>query len=198
MPLRRLIALFCFLPMLLACSRGPQLAPLPEGATVLAFGDSLTFGTGAAPTESYPAVLEGLIRRTVINAGVPGETSDLGLARLPAILDEYRPALLILCHGGNDLLQKRSETDLATNLKGMVQLARATGAEVLLVAVPRPGLLLDPAPLYNEVARELKLPIIDDALAEILQKGSLKSDYIHPNAKGYSLLAKAISDVIRH
>jgi len=197
MPLRRLLVLLCFLPLFLACSRDPQLKPLPEGAVVLAFGDSLTYGTGAAPNESYPAVLEGLLGRTVINAGVPGETSDRGLARLPALLDEYRPKLVILCHGGNDLLQKRSETELAANLKAMVQLARDAGAEVLLVAVPRPGLLLDAAPLYTAVASELQLPCEEDALADILQRGGLKSDYIHPNAKGYARLAAALAKVIR-
>jgi lysophospholipase L1-like esterase len=195
MPLRRLLVLL-LLPLLIACDRGPRLAPLAADAVVLAYGDSLTYGTGAGENEAYPAVLAGLIGRRVINAGVPGETSDLGLARLPALLEEYRPALVILCHGGNDLLQRRSEADLAANLKGMVALARSAGAEVLLVAVPQPGLLLQSAPLYAAVAKELQLPCEAKALADILQKGSLKSDYIHPNAKGYALLAAALAERI--
>lgn len=196
--LKGLALLTMLLQLLLvsACDRGPRLAPLPAGAVVLAFGDSLTFGTGATPQESYPAVLERLLGRSVINAGVPGETSDLGLARLPSLLAEHRPALLILCHGGNDLLQKRSQEELAANLKGMVALARSAGAEVLLVGVPAPGLLLETAPVYRRLAEELQLPYDGETLAEILQQGSLKSDYIHPNARGYALLAEAIASLI--
>src|SRR5260221_3007013 len=73
------------------CTRGPRLDKLDRAAVVLAFGDSLTFGTGADPRESYPAVLHRALRRRVVNAGHPGQGRAEGLARLPEPLAETQP-----------------------------------------------------------------------------------------------------------
>src|SRR3989338_1104516 len=150
--------------LLTACGASPTLPRLPAGAAVLAFGDSLTYGTGADSGQSYPAVLTALAGRRVINAGVPGEVSAEGLARLPALLDEHRPQLLILCHGGNDLLRKHAEPELARHLRAMVEAARSRGIAVVLVGVPAPGLLLSVPNLYAALAKEQRLPYEAEAL----------------------------------
>lgn len=177
--------------------RPPQLRSLPENATILAFGDSLTHGTGADASESYPIRLEQLIQRPVINAGVPGEMTAEGLVRLPQLLDRYRPALLILCHGGNDLLQRTGEEQAANNLRAMIRLARERGVDVVLIGVPKPDLSLAPPVFYASIAGEFTIPYDDDTLAGILSDRSRKSDYIHPNALGYQQLAEAVHALLQ-
>ena len=178
-------------------SRGPHIARLPSDAVILAFGDSLTAGTGAEPRESYPAVLAESTGYKVVNAGVPGETSAEGLARLPSALEQNKPQLVVLCHGGNDLLQRLDERQIAANLEAMIELARASGANVILVAVPRPRLLLKPAPFYREVAAQCRVPCDEETLPDVLGHPGMKSHQIHPNAQGYRKLAKALAELIR-
>ncbi|WP_148715612.1 arylesterase [Chitinolyticbacter meiyuanensis] len=192
--MRKLILLLCLL--LAACGQ-PKLPKIPAGATVLAFGDSLTYGTGAEQGQDYPSVLAGLIGRTVVNQGVPGETSAQGRARLNAVLDEVRPALVILCLGGNDFLQRLPAPETAANLTAMVEEIRARGVPVLLIGVPRPGFGLKTAELYTEVADATDVPLEYQALADILGDRTLKSDPIHPNAVGYQQLAEAIAAALR-
>jgi len=186
------------LALLAACSAGqPKLPRLAPDAVVLAFGDSLTVGVGANSSESYPARLEALIGRTVVSSGVPGETSEGGLARLPAALEEAKPQLVILCEGGNDFLQKLDDAQTANNLRAMVRMARAQGAQIVLIAVPKPGLLPSPADFYSAIAREFAVPHEESALRKILTDNALKSDLVHPNAAGYARLAEAIAALLK-
>ena len=173
--------------------------PLPEDAVVLAFGDSLTFGTGAAREQSYPAVLSVLIDRQVVNAGVPGELSSAGVRRLPPLLAEHRPGLVVLCHGGNDILRRHDRAALRTNLEQMIAESRAAGAEVVMLAVPDFGLMLSAAEDYRAVATATGVPLEDQVLPEILANRGLKSDAVHPDAGGYQRLAEAVAALLeRH
>lgn len=201
-PVQRVIVVFAatliLAGFLSACGPGTRpLTPLKPDAVVLAFGDSLTYGTGADREASYPAILERLIQRKVINAGVPGEVTSQGLERLPAVLDQVHPALLILCHGGNDFLQKTGEPEVADNLRSMIRIAKDRGTEVVLIGVPQPGLILSSARCYPEIAREFRIPYEGTILPAILSKGPLKSDTIHPNAEGYQQMAEAIARLLR-
>ena len=180
------------------CGRSaPRLPRIDAGSTVLAFGDSLTFGTGATPEESYPAVLERLIARKVVRAGVPGEATAQGLARLPEAIEEYEPQLLILCLGGNDLLQRLDEAAAKSNLRSMINLAREKGIAVVLVAPPRPAVLTSIPEFYGELSKELKVPLESDVLKQVLTDRGLKSDLIHPNAKGYARIAEALAKLLK-
>ena len=177
---------------------GPTLSPLPRDGVILAFGNSLTHGTGARWDQSYPAQLESLIGRRVLASGRPGELSAAGLKRLAGVLEQTRPDLLILCHGGNDILRRKDDGATAENLRAMIRLAQAKGIQVVLIGVPEPGLLgLESAEFYGQVARELGIPYEDAALAAILSDDALTSDPIHPNGAGYRALAEALADLLR-
>jgi lysophospholipase L1-like esterase len=186
-----IVLIVLFLP---ACDSGQIFHKLRPSSIILTFGDSLTYGTGAEQGFSYPEQLKRMIARKVVNEGVPGEISAEGARRLPALLDKYEPDLVILCHGGNDLLRKLDKQQLRDNLRRMFEAINQRGIPVVMIAVPRPGLLLSDADIYQELAQELNIPLVEDILGELLANRQFKSDQIHPNAEGYRKLAEAVAD----
>ena len=183
--------------LLTACGKGPQIPAIGSNDVILAFGDSLTFGTGASPAESYPAQLQSLIGRKVVNAGVPGEVSADGLQRLPGALEEAQPKLLILCHGGNDFLRKLSEAGAATNVRAMIKLAKDKGISVVLVATPKPGFSVSSPDFYAAIAKEFSIPFNDNVIGSVLRDNALKSDLVHPNDKGYTQIAETLAKLLK-
>jgi len=175
----------------------PKLPPLASSDVIVAFGDSLTYGTGASEHESYPAVLAQMTGRKVIGAGVPGEVTARGLARLPQVLDEHRPRLVIVCLGGNDLLRKVPQADIKSNLRRIIQLIRDQGAAVVLIGVPQPALLSSAPEFYEDLAREFKIPYDGKTVKSVLFSADLKSDPIHPNAKGYRVIAETVAALLK-
>ena len=198
--LRRFCAWVCLVALaaLSGCGeRDPVLPRLDAGDVVLAFGDSLTYGTGAPQGESYPEVLSGLIERTVVSEGVPGERTAEGLERLSDVLDMHQPRIMLLCLGGNDMLRKVDASETETNLRQMIDTATARGVGVVLIGVPKPALLGGTAKFYERIAEDYSIPYEGDALNEILKDNEYKSDPIHPNARGYRLLATALAELLR-
>lgn len=172
--------------------------PLPNDSVILAFGDSLTYGTGATQGNSYPEQLAELLQVKVIRSGVPGEISETGLQRLKKTLDEHAADILILCHGGNDILQKRDLKQTKNNLTAMIELAQSKGLRVILVGVPKwSGILgVDTAKFYDEIADEMQVEYESNIVATIVNNPNLKSDTVHPNDAGYQKMAEAIKTVI--
>lgn len=175
----------------------PRLDRLGASDVIMAFGDSLTFGSGAKAEESYPAILEQLIGRTVVRAGVPGEVTAGGLSRLPGVLDEHRPRLVIVCLGGNDMLRKVSPATIEANLREILKTIKARGADAMLVGVPAPGLITSAPKFYEKLAQEFGIPYESKIVTSVLYKPELKSDPIHPNAVGYRQMAEAIAGLLR-
>lgn len=188
---------------LAGCGRQSPGTAVAPGATVLALGDSITFGTGAPPEASYPAVLARLTGWNVVNAGVPGNVSAQALQRLPALLEQHTPSLVLLSIGGNDLLRQLPEAQTREHIRQSVGLARAAGAQVVLIGVPRPSMAgaligsLSDHPMYADLARELQLPLYADGWARVLGDADLRSDTIHANAAGYEAFARGLADALR-
>jgi len=197
--MKKYCIVFVLFILLSGCNNPPpaNISYLNEDATILAFGDSLTFGFGAKRQQSYPSVLSQLISREVINEGVSGEESAEGLERLADLLDDYQPSLLILCHGGNDFLHKKPVNQLEDNIMAMIKMAQSQGISVLLIGVPKPGILLSTAELYQRVAEKTQVAYEGDIIKDILSSPSLHSDLVHPNAQGYQKLAEAIADLLK-
>ncbi|MDO9387051.1 MAG: arylesterase [Thiobacillus sp.] len=192
---RFLVALLVL--FLAACDRAPTLPKLNPHDVIVAFGDSLTHGTGASADTAYPAVLASLTGLAVINAGVPGDTTATALQRLPAVLEEHQPRLVLLCLGGNDMLRKQSESSTENNLRLLVQAIRASGANVVLIGVPAPKLFGGAPDFYARVAEDMGLPLEQDIFSDVLKDNRLKSDPIHANAAGYRVVAERLAEFLR-
>ena len=185
-----------FFVALLAGCTDPLLQPLPNGAVIVAYGDSLTDGKGVERDDAYPAVLQSRVGRTVRNEGVSGETTAQGLKRLPGVLDRNRPDLLILLEGGNDILRNTDPADIERNLDSMISLARERDIAVALIGVPKRSLYSNTADLYRELAERHGIPLEDSVIASLLRKSSMKSDSVHFNRAGYRALAQGVQELL--
>ncbi|SUO96845.1 GDSL-type esterase/lipase family protein [Suttonella indologenes] len=172
------------------------------GSTVLALGDSLTAGYGAGAGEDYPSLLAAKTSWHIVNGGVSGDTSAQALARLPALLAQHQPQLVIISIGGNDFLRRQSAGETRSNIKQIIKLVRETGAQMILVGVPglNAGAVLGVPrdhELYAEIAAAENITLYPSAWGDILRKEHLRSDQIHPNAAGYALFSEEFYAFLR-
>lgn len=200
---RRLLLATLSVAALVACGRKSKLAALPAGTAVLALGDSITFGVGATPETSYPAVLAKLTGWQIVNAGVSGDTSSGALARLPGLLQEHSPRLVLVSIGGNDFLRRMPAEETRDNVRRICQMAGAAGAQVLLVAIPAfsavaaaTGSLSDHV-MFEELGKELKVPVHAKGWAAVLSDPALRADPIHANERGYALFAQGLAKTVQ-
>lgn len=162
-------------------------------SSLIAFGDSLTAGFGAQPGEDYPSVLAKTIGVEVVNAGVNGDTTESALARVDADVLARSPRIVIVGLGGNDFLRGVAIQTTEANLRAIVRKIHAGKAMVVLLGFSFPSFTADYADMYERVADEEGCLLIEGALKGILTDRSLKSDEIHPNARGYALMAERIA-----
>jgi lysophospholipase L1-like esterase len=166
------------------------------GQNIICFGDSLTYGTGAASGMDYPSQLSRLIDRQVINAGVPGNTTADGLDRLEDDVLSRSPRLVLITLGGNDLKNGVGKAEAFANLESIVRQIHDTGALAVIggIDIPFYGKGFDDA--YVELAEETGAVLIDNVYAGILGRRSLMSDPIHPNSDGYAIMAERFKEAI--
>ena len=183
------------------CSNEPRQAALPAGSTVVALGDSLTYGYGANSETAYPTVLAELTKWNVINAGVNGDTSADVLARVEDIVKQA-PDLVLLGVGGNDVLQRIPPDTTRANINATVDVLKSANINVVLIAEPyfSTSALFGKAsdnPLYKDITNAQEVPLYSGGWSAILSDDTLKSDRIHANAAGYRQFAQGLYDYLK-
>lgn len=194
----RLIISILVCAFISACYNSIQLSPLPKDSVVLAFGDSLTTGYGTTAENSYPSILAQLSGYKVINAGISGETTEQGLVRFSYTLDEFKPKLVILMEGANDILQNKNLRQTKQNLNLMIHEAKSRNIQILLVAIPTKSLFLSSAGLYSELAEENNLILDNTTIIKLLNSPELKSDSVHFNQQGYRIMAERFYAILKN
>jgi acyl-CoA thioesterase I len=193
----RLMLVVCMVACNWGCTKHTaEVQAIAAGTTVLVLGDSISYGTGAEHgTQDYPTLLAHKTGWQVINAGISGDVSSGGLARLPGLLAQHRPRLVIIELGGNDFLRQMAPTRIEDNLKSMVHLVQQADATAILIAMPELSLLgrLHDHPLYVRVAEETGALLVTNAVSEVLSDGRLRADQVHPNAEGYRQLTDVLT-----
>lgn len=166
---------------------------------VIFFGDSLTAGVGASPSEDYPSLIaKDLGLTNIVNAGVSGDTTETALTRLDRDVLSKKPSLVVVFLGGNDFLGGKPIEETTRNIDEIVRKISDSQSKVVLVHI-RSNLLndkyLSPA---EEIAKKYKTEFVADCLNGILTKPELMSDQIHPNAEGYKIVAERIGAAVKN
>ncbi len=178
------------------------LSPKAQGAGLLVIGDSLSAEYGLRRGSGWVALLEQRLRElgrkeTVVNASVSGDTTAGGRSRLPALLEQNRPAIVIIELGGNDALRGLPLSQTEDNLNAMVKASRKIGSRVLLLGMQMPPnygarYAADFAGLYTKVARQTGSALVPFFLKGVADRPDptelFQSDRIHPNERAQALM----------
>ena len=170
---------------------------LSAGQRIIAFGDSLTHGTGASSGKDYPSQLSNLVSRPVINAGVPGDTTASALERLERDVLAYSPDMVLITLGGNDLKNGIAAETAFNNLKMIVNLVQSQGARVVIGGLSIPFRDRGFGRGFKKLADETDATLIPHILDGIMGNRKLMSDPIHPNDAGYKIMAQRFYEAMR-
>jgi acyl-CoA thioesterase I len=160
---------------------------------VIVFGDSLVYGIGSTPGNDLVSQLERRLNIDIINAGVPGDTTEDAKNRLVANVILKEPSIVVVIVGGNDVLRRLPKEQTLQNVRYIVSEIQKTGAKVVLVGVSRLAYSGD----YKKIANEFNTEFIPNLLDKTLANKELMSDSVHPNDKGYAIFADEIASVVQ-
>lgn len=195
----KIIISFLLVIMLSACQE--KYPTLQKTSTIVAFGDSLTFGYGAPENKSYPAQLSAISGYQIINAGLNGDTAANGKERIIEVVEKYKPNAVILSLGGNDMLRRQNQ-NLERDLNQIVTFLKSNNIRVILLAEPQPTILgrsigVSDADVYEKVADRQNIPLLSEIFSRYLSDQKYKSDLIHLNAEGYKRVAEDIANELK-
>jgi len=193
-----LIGLFAYLLIgFSGCAKKEIINLGSKGKNIICFGDSITFGYGVNEGEDYPTALAKMIGEPVINAGVDGDTSTDGLKRLEQDVLKHEPLLVIVEFGGNDFLKKVPKEETFKNISLMVDKIHSEGAMVAIADISAGMFFREYRLSLRRLAREKGAIFIPSVLSGIITTPQLKSDFLHPNADGYAIVARRVYRAIR-
>ena len=175
------------------CMRGGVVNVDSRGHTIICFGDSVTFGCGAGgPGKDYPAVLAKLTSQPVINSGINDETSDEAVKRLQNDVLDKDPLIVIVEFGGNDFLKVEPVSRTMANIEEMIKRIQQHGSMVALADISSEFVMNEYTPGFRQLSQKYGTILIPGLLSDIMTEPSLKSDFIHPNEKGYRIVAQRV------
>lgn len=186
-----------FLGYRIFITTGPGKKGEIRGQTIICFGDSLTYGTGAGKEMDYPSQLSKMIGTPVINAGVPGDTTARALQRLERDVLSKLPDLVLITLGGNDLKNGVAKDRAFQNLRIIVESIQNTGARVILGGIKFPIRDRGFGRAYQELSEETGAVLITNIFDGIMGNRKLMSDPIHPNDEGYQIIAERFHEAMR-
>ena len=167
-----------------------------EAHTIVALGDSLTYGLGSTKGNDYVSKLEKKLGKEIINMGVMGDTTADVLARLDAVI-EKDPDVVILFIGGNDILRKVDEGVMFGNIETIISRLKQSGAHVVLVGMPG-GIITDPFDTkFEDISFKYHTTYVPEFMGALIRGRENMYDGIHPNDVGYEIVAEKIFEGIK-
>lgn len=193
--MKKLLLFILFLPLLGACTKKP-LFHNSKAPDIVAFGDSLTYGLGVSRDNSYPAVLSKLAGREIVNLGVSGNTARQGAQRAHDI-GKNMPRMVLIEFGGNDLLQQRPMQETRQALEEIIDYVHGLNAMAVIVDTGGNYQMARYTKMMKKLAKKKRALFIPAIMDDIFNNKSLKSDILHPNEKGYEIIAVKVYEGIK-
>jgi len=173
---------------------------------IMVMGDSLSAGYGIKLDEGWVSLLQKELAKknkaTIVNASVSGETTSGGLTRLPALLSQHKPDIVILELGGNDGLRGHPLKIMRENLQAMIDLGKSKGATIVLVGMQIPTnygarYTTQFKEVYPELAEKNKIALVPFLLEGVAMHSELiQNDGIHPTAEAQPAIVKNVMPVL--
>lgn len=185
------IFIFCIFAVI-GCAKREVKNIDSKGKNIICLGDSITFGYGVSPGEDYPSALSKMVDIPVINSGIDGDTSSEALNRIDTDVIDRDPLLVIIEFGGNDFLRKISFDETLKNIEEMIKKIQSHGAMVAVADVSMGMIMSAYGKGFKHLSKKYNAIFIPHLLSGILTNPSLKSDFIHPNAEGYKIIAQRL------
>lgn len=182
----------CGILVLVGCTKSNIVNLESAGKNIICFGDSITVGFGAGRGEDYPTALARMTNIPVVNAGLNGDTSDQAIKRIATDVLSKDPLIVVIEFGGNDFLDKTPFEQTMKNIEEMIRLIQAKGAMVAIADISTFVVMSDYGKEFKRLSKKYGTILISGILNGIITDPQLKSDFVHPNSRGYQLIAHRI------